>query len=326
VVAMNLASAPLSAQGSIAEFREVHMGMEVRIAIASAEPSGRPARERAARAAFARIATLDSVLSDWFVGSELRTLHRAPMRTWIPVSPALAQVLALALTVARDSDGAFDPTVGPLTTLWRDAQRKGRPIADSARAVAMRRVGYRFVEIDTVRRRVRFARDSMQLDLGAIAKGWILDRALDELRAHGVDAALVEAGGDLTAFGAPPGTRGWRIAIPREGGDTVVVLTRGALSTSGPGEQSIARVDGTRESHVFMPRSGRGLTNSRTVTVVGASAAITDALATAITLLPARQSASLAMRYGVQVIPHQPIEHEEPESWASARVAAMHRQ
>ncbi len=284
------------------------MGMEVRIAIATSDPSGHRSVELAAQRAYARIAALDSVLSDWFVGSELRSLSKSPARGWIPISPALGQVLALALNVAHASDGAFDPTVGPLTALWRDARRTGRPIAETARAVAMKRVGYRFVELDTGHQRVRFLRDSMQVDLGAIAKGWILDRALEELRGLGIAAALIEAGGDLTVYGAPPGTLGWRIAIPREQGDTVVVLTHGAVSTSGSGEQSIARADGTRESHVFTPRSGQGLRNGRTITVVGATAAVTDALATTLTVVPAKQAASLAARYRVEVIPRQPFE------------------
>ncbi len=301
VVAVNLAAVALSAQGAPTEFREVHLGLEVRIAISDTGPTA----ERAARAAYERIAALDEVLSDWRASSEVRRLQTYGVGTWIPVSHALGQVLALALDVAHASDGAFDPTVGPLTALWREAQRTGRPIPDAARAAATTRVGYRFVELDTVNRRLRFLRDSMRLDLGAVAKGWIIDRALDELRRRRITAALIEAGGDLAVYGAPAGTRGWRISIPREQGDTVLVLTHGAVSTSGPTEQSIARADGARESHVFMPQTGHGLTNGRTVTVIGASAAITDALATTLTLVSSEHMASLATRYGVTVIRDQ---------------------
>ncbi len=301
MVAVNLAAVDLSAQGAPAEFREVHLGMEVRIALSANGPAG----SRAARAAFERIAALDDALSDWRASSEVRRLQTHPVGTWISVSPALAQVLALALDVARASNGAFDPTVGPLTALWRESQRTGQPIPEAARAAATKRVGYRFVELDTVARRVRFLRDSMRLDLGAIAKGWIIDRALDEVRRMGIDAALIEAGGDLAVYGAPAGTRGWRISVEREGVDTVLVLTHGAVSTSGPTEQWIARADGARESHVFMPQTGHGLTNGRIMTVIGASAAITDALATTLTLVPSEHVALLATRYGVTVIRSQ---------------------
>lgn len=288
--------------------------MEVRIAL-SVDAMDPPAAERAARAAFDRIAVLEDVLSDWRPGSELRRLSSHPAGTWIAVSAPLAEVLALALDVAHASDGEFDPTIGPLTALWREARRTGRPIADADREAASARVGHGLVELDADGRRVRFARDAMRLDLGAVAKGWILDQALAELRRAGVGAALVEAGGDLVLFGAPAGTHGWRIAVPRsleEGGDTVLVLTAGAVSSSGPGEQSIPRADGTRESHVMSARRSAGAGDERTITVVGDRAAVTDALATALTLVAPDAIAPLAARYGVRIIAGAGVRSRSP--------------
>ncbi len=314
LVAVNLASVGLLAQGAparqaaqaSAEFREVHMGMEVRLVVAQPGTSERALSERAARAAFDRVAQLESVLSDWRPTSELRRLSRQPAGEWVSVSPTLCAVLALALDVARASSGQFDPTVGPLTVLWREQQRTGTPVPDSVWAAARSRVGYRFVELDTVTHRVRLLRDSMRLDLGAIAKGWILDAALADVRRVGVSAALIEAGGDIALFGAPVGTaanaRGWRVAVPGAGPDSVLVLTAGAVSTSGPSMQWNARRDGARESHVIDPRTGHGAVDGRSITVVGPSAAITDALATALTLVPAPQMAALAARYGVRIV------------------------
>ncbi len=303
ILAVNLLPRGAPAQGEPAEYREVHLGVEVRIVLTAEDATAHRVRnEQAARAAFDRIAALESVLSDWRATSEVRRLEVHPRGTWIAVSPALCQVLALALDVARESHGAFDPTVGPLTTLWREAQRTGRPIPDSARASAMTRVGHELVELDTVRHRVRFARDSMRLDLGAIAKGWIIDQALAELKQRRVPAALIAAGGDIALYGAPAGTAGWRINVPRAQGDTVLVLTEGAVSTSGPSEQSLIHADGARESHVIVPRSGRGATDGRAVTVIGASAAITDALATALSLVPPDAAGALALRYGVRIV------------------------
>lgn len=313
-VAVNLASVGLLAQGAPArqaaqqpaEFREVHMGMEVRLVVAGPGASDRARTERAARAAFDRVAELEAVLSDWRPTSELRRLSRQPAGAWVSVSPALCAVLALALDVARATDGQFDPTIGPLTVLWREVQRTGKPAPDSVWAAARARVGYRFVELDTMTHRVRLLRDSMRLDLGAIAKGWILDAALADVRRVGVSAALIEAGGDIALFGAPMGAsagpRGWRIAVPGAGPDSVLVLTAGAVSTSGPAEQSIPHRDGARESHVINPRTGHGAVDGRSITVVGPSAAITDALATALTLVPAPSMAALATRFGVRIV------------------------
>ena len=314
LVAVNLASVGLLAQGAperqaaqaSAEFREVHMGMEVRLVVAQPAASERALAERAARAAFDRVTELEAVLSDWRPTSELRRVSRQPTGEWVSVSPTLCAVLALALEVARATSGQFDPTVGPLTALWREEQRTGKSLPDSVWAAARARVGYQFVELDTVTYRVRMLRDSMRLDLGAIAKGWILDAALADVRRVGVSAALIEAGGDIALFGAPVGTaadsRGWRVAVPGAGPDSVLVLTAGAVSTSGPAMQWIPRRDGARESHVIDPRTGHGAVDGRSITVIGPSAALTDALATALTLVPAPQMAALAARYGVRIV------------------------
>lgn len=256
--------------------------------------------EQSARLAFDRIAALDGMLSDWRATSELRRLETATRDQLVNVSRELATVLALALEVARVTDGQFDPTVGPLTRLWRDAARTGVPITAFDREAARRRVDYRGIDVDVVRQRVRLRRDSMALDLGAIAKGFIIDEALATLQRAGVPAALVEAGGDLAVFGAPIGTAGWRVAVPRRVGDTVIVLRGGAISTSGDAAQRVVGADGTTESHVFAPRSGHGLSGGNTVTVVGSRAALTDAVATAMTLVAPDACRQLAARFGVE--------------------------
>jgi len=298
VCAVNLHPSCALAQGGAREFREVHLGMEVRIVIASPVPDAAAVAARA----FGRVEELEAILSDWRPTSELRALERARPGQWVPVSTPLRDVLALALDVARATDGAFDPTVGPLTALWREAQRTGVPVADSARASARRRVGYAFVELDSARSRVRFARAGVRLDLGAVAKGWILDDVLARLRGEGVTDALVEAGGDLVVTGAPPGADGWRVAVPRAGGDTVLVLRSGAVSTSGPDAQRIGGADGAPESHVFDARTGRGSSAPGSITVVGARAAVSDALATALSVVRSDLRAGLAERYGVRII------------------------
>lgn len=251
--------------------------------------------QRAAAAGFDRIAALEDVLSDWRAGSEVRRLEQHAVGHWMPISAPLRDVLALALEVARATDGAFDPTIGPLTTLWREAKRTGRPATDTDVTIARQRVGYRFVELDSAGSRLRLLREGMRFDLGAIAKGWILDDALATVQADGIRHALVEAGGDLVVQGAPPGAPGWRIEVA----DTVLTLSTGAVSTSGPSVQWALGVDGRRESHVMDVTTGRGLTADREVVVVGPRAAITDALATALTLVPDSSGRALATRYGV---------------------------
>lgn len=273
---------PLPAQEARFEFAQVHMGMEVRLVLFVADSS---VARSAAATAFDRIRKLEDTMSDYRDESEVRRLARQP-GVWVPVSPDLFTVLADALRLARLSDGAFDPTVGPVVALWRAARRTGRlPSADSL-AAARARVGWRLVELDSLRRCVRLGRPGMLLDLGGIAKGYILDQALLALREQGVSRALLVAGGDIVAGDPPPGQEGWRIettgageAMKRQAGS----LANRALSTSGDSEQFVI-IDGVRYSHVVDPRTGLALTNSRRAYVIAGKGVVADGLATAVTV------------------------------------------
>lgn len=286
------------AQGGVHEFRQVHLGMEVRIAIAHRDSR---LAERMADTGFARIAALEAILSDWRPTSELRRLELVPAGVWVPISAPLRDVMALALAVARASDGAFDPTVGPLTALWREAERTGRPIADSARAAARARTGFARVELDSADLRLRSDIAHLRLDLGAIAKGWILDQVIAALR-DSVEGVLIEAGGDIVVAGRPTDAPGWRVAVRTTGGDSVLVLTDGAVSTSGPTAQRIRDGAGEPEGHVMDPRTGRGARSAPSLTVQARTGAVSDALATALTLVPNEKRAALAARFGVSII------------------------
>jgi thiamine biosynthesis lipoprotein len=259
------------------------MGLPVRIVLHAADEAQARA---AARAAFARIATLDAMLSDYRPDSELRQLN-ARAGQWTVVSAELFEVLVKAVEIARASDGAFDPTVGPLVALWRESRRTGRLPEREAVGSAGALTGWRHLAFDRPRRAVRLALPGMQLDLGGIAKGYILQDALRILRARGVASALLESGGDVVVGDAPPGRAGWQI----DSGDSDAAfqararrLTMGALATSGPTAQFI-EINGVRYSHVIDPRTGLGVTNHVVARVIAQDAATADALATALTVV-----------------------------------------
>ena len=265
------------------EFTQVHMGLPVRILLHAPE-EGRA--RTAAAVAFERIAALDAMMSDYRPDSELRRLEGSA-RQWTPVSPDLLEVLTTAVSVARATDGAFDPTVGPLVALWREARRTGKRPAPAALEAARALVGWRHIEIDRATGAVRLDKEGMRLDLGGIAKGYILQQALRAMRMKGSGRVLIESGGDIVVGSGPPGLQGWRVDAP--GADDTFrrrasQLTNAALATSGPGEQFV-EIDGTRYSHIVDPRTGLGMTNQVTARVIARDAAVADALATALTVV-----------------------------------------
>jgi thiamine biosynthesis lipoprotein len=282
------------------EFSQVHMGMPVRLVLHAA--SADTAR-RGAEAAFDRIAALDRMMSDYRDDSELRQLDRRPLE-WIPASEELFAVLAQAVEISEATGGAFDPTVAPLVALWRETRTSGRMPERSRLEAARALVGWRHIGLDRSRRAVRLARYGMRLDLGGIAKGYILQAARSTLRTHGIVCALLEAGGDIVVGDPPPGRPGWRIDGPSASPafrDRAAELRNAALATSGPTAQFV-EIDGVKYSHVIDPRTGVGVTNHVVARVIAEDAATADALATALTVVGPDGADAIVRRFpGVQV-------------------------
>ncbi len=262
------------------------MGMEVRMVMEA--PDEATAR-RAGTAAFATIAGLDARLSDYRDSSDLRAIERAAPRA-IEVHPDVFVVLSRAVEVARASDGAFDPTIAPLVALWRQSRASGRLPSEVELAAARALVGWVRLELDPHSSVVRLPLAGMRLDLGGIAKGYILQRALDTLREHGVTVAMINAGGDIVAGDPPRRSGGWRIVleVPCSTGAAFPDIRNAAFATSGATKQFV-EIDGVRYSHVVDPRTGLGLTTHQTVHVRAPDGATADAWATALSVIgPAR--------------------------------------
>lgn len=257
---------------------EPHMGTLVRLQVyATNEDQAR----NAFRAGFSRIAELDDALSDYKPGSEV---NRLPPHA----SPTLFRVLEAAQQLAEDTDGAFDVTIGRLTRLWRAARKEGQPPSSENVREALLHSGFRKLHLDPPTRGVRVDDPELKIDLGAIAKGYAADEALAAIGRAGVRRALVAVSGDLAFSEAPPGRAGWRI----DAGGVVEELANGAVSTSGAAEQHIGPY-----SHILDPRTGMGITDPITVTVVARRGIDADSLATAVSVLGEARGRKLIERH-----------------------------
>jgi thiamine biosynthesis lipoprotein len=283
--------APLSRFESV----EPHMGTLVRITLYA---PGEDEARAAFQAAFSRIRALDQVLSDYKPDSELNQLTNRPAGIPVPVSDDLFRVLSAAQALASATGGAFDVTQGPVIRLWRQARSAGRLPGEQALREAAARGGYRKLVIDPGTRTVTLAAGGMALDVGAIGKGYAASEALAVLRARGIGSALVAVSGDLAFGDAPPGSKGWRIAIHEQpaaeaqGVPAVLELTNAAVSTAGAAEQH-ADIAGYRYSHIVNPASGLGLTDDITVTVIARDGLEADGLDTAASVLGADRGMAL---------------------------------
>ncbi len=270
------------------QFEEPHMGTSCRVVLYAADST---TAHDAARAAFDRIAALDAMLSDYVSTSELSRLSRVAHAAPTPVSDDLWRVLVAAHEVSVQTEGAFDVTVGPFVRLWRRARRL-RAVPTSERlATARQQAGYDAVRFHSGQR-IELMREGMRLDVGGIAKGYVAEAALDAMRALGVARALVDAGGDVCVSDAPPGEIGWLVEIQPYGvaGEhrRGIRIENASVATSGDAYRFV-EIGGVRYSHIVDPRTGIGLTARRAAAVVAPSAALADALASALCVLGAEQ-------------------------------------
>ena len=235
--------------------------------------------DRLFQVATAEIDRIDSIMSHYSASSEVTHLNDRAADEAVRVSVDLGRVLKRSLFFAGRSAGAFDITVGALTGLWDIPAARSVPRAASVDS-ALALVG--FGHLGFADGEVRFAVDGLRLDLGAIAKGYAVDQAVDVLKRAGVGAGLIEAGGDLRYWGRKPDGRAWRFGIhhPREKHFIAVEdIGLEALATSGDYERFF-EVEGKRYHHILDPRTGTPAAGCVSATAWARSAMDADALAT----------------------------------------------
>jgi len=236
----------------------------------------------AAREALDAADDIESFLTVFRDDSEVTGLNRRAGREAVPASAPLFALVQRAAALHAATSGAFDITSTPLSRCWGFLRRDGRLPDDGEIASARELVGMGLVAVDEASRTIRFAREGVELNFGAIGKGYALDRMGALLRARGASRALLSAGSSsVLALGGRG--RGWPVDLrPQRASRRVgrLWLRNAAVGTSGAGEQFV-EIDGRRYGHVIDPRSGRPADGVLGASVVTRDAASADALSTA---------------------------------------------
>jgi FAD:protein FMN transferase len=234
---------------------------------------------------------LEAQLSLYRPDSELSGVNARAAVDPVVVEPRFFQLLQRITGLSAATEGAFDVTVAPLMRCWGFVGDTGRAPDPEALAEARRRVGMRHVELDPAARTIRFLQPGMSLDLGAVGKGYAVERAVELLREAGVTAALLHAGtSSIAALGAPPDADAWTVAIRHPVvPDTHLAVARlcdRALSVSAPHGKSFT-LDGRRYGHVIDPRTGSPVEGALLSALITDSPTDGDALSTALLTLGA---------------------------------------
>jgi thiamine biosynthesis lipoprotein len=235
--------------------------------------------------ALQEIVRLDAVMSNYKSDSELSDLNRTAHDHAQTVSSDLYRVIEESLQYSRLTGGKFDVTVGPLVDRWK-AVMNGEPAPSLEEQEKLRAcVGYQKIELISPDR-IKFHSSCLRIDLGAIGKGYAVDRAAEILRSHGIKNALIDAGGSTWyGMGSPPEQNGWlvRLRDPSESVDPQVILHDNSVSTS---EQTPPSELGNESTgHIIDPVQGSPLKTRYALSAIAKSGTASDGLSTSLLLV-----------------------------------------
>lgn len=265
----------------------------------------------AMEAAFSEVEKLDNLLSKFKPGSEVSKINKNAANNPVKVSAATFEVIKKSIDFSKETQGAFDITVGPLMKLWGFVDKKPHLPSKEEITKALKYVGYQGVELSEKNNTVEFKVQGMEIDLGGIAKGYAVDRALEVLKVNKIKTALVDIGGNLGFVGTP--TRGyWAVGIrdPKNPDkiSKALKVVKGGVATSGNYENYL-EINGKKFSHIIDPRTGYPVdvnySGQISVTVGAPTATQADVFSTAAFVLGEERCRELFKNKPVTIIYHQ---------------------
>ncbi len=263
--------------------------------------------EKCVAAAMKEIRRVDELMSDFKSDSDIGRANVKAAQDPVQVSEWTFEVLQRSVEFSKLTGGAFDVTVGPLVDLFRTSKKTGIAPTEEQIAAAKTKVGFEKLELDEQNRTVRFAVEGMRLDLGAIAKGYAVDKAFEAVQRCGAIGAMVDIGGNIRCFGSPPkGRDHWLIgvqdpnsAVEGVGGGRLVFtlkIDNASMATSGDYQQ-FALIKGKRYSHILDPHTGGSAEGLSSVTIITSNATDADALSTSVTVMGPQKGLALLQKF-----------------------------
>ena len=288
----------LQAQTRKFSYSEMKMGSAFNLIIVSADSNK---ANHLARKSYELVDSLNHIFSNYDSSSELSKINASAGLLPYKMSTAMLDLVQKSQYAYIQSKGAYDISIGPLSSLWRNA-RKAKLFPEASTVLATKKlVGLNQVKINKRLGTIFLPNANMQLDFGGIAKGYIAQWVINFLKANGIQQALVDAGGDIVMSGPPLNQKGWLIGVNLpETTDQLLnkklQLSNCSVATSGDVYQFI-EYKGVKYSHIINPLTGYGVTNLRNVTIVAKTGATADWLATACSILPIKEAKQLAISH-----------------------------
>jgi len=298
-IALLVFSTPLlQAQTRKFSYSEMKMGSPFNLIIVSTDSNK---AKHLAQKSYELVDSLSHIFSNYDSSSELSKINASAGLLPYKMSTAMLDLVQKSQYAYIQSKGAYDISIGPLSSLWRNA-RKAKLFPEASTVLATKKlVDFAQIKINKRLGTIFLPVSGMQLDFGGIAKGYIAGWVINYLKANGIQQALADAGGDIVMSGAPLNQKGWLIGVnlPETTDELLnkkLQISNCSVATSGDVFQFI-EYKGIKYSHIINPLTGYGVTNLRNVTIIAKTGATADWLATACSILPIQEAKQLAISH-----------------------------
>lgn len=311
-------------------FRESRLAMDTICTITVVSSSERQAKE-AINAGFAEIKRLEDLLNFFSEQSEVTAINKSSGDKPVKVSEETEDIVEKAIKISEYTNGAFDPTIGPLMRPWgfsglRDATQKtpGIPQTEKIKKI-LPLIDYKKIKVNNITSEIFLEKKGMELDLGGIVKGYTADRVVRVIKAKGIKSALVSIAGDIKGFGLKPDAEPWKVGIqnprpednPPESPNTPLwkrgvrgdfedifaslLLKDKAISTSGDYQRFFIK-DGRRYHHILNPKTGFPADRVVSASVIAPDGYMADGISTGIFVLGPEKGIKLLKSLGLSGI------------------------
>jgi len=253
--------------------------------------------------AFEKIYKIEKLMNRYDANSQLSKVNQLAAKEPVKIDKDLFDILQRSVEYSKKTDGAFDITVAPLVDLWKRCVEANSAPADEQLDYIKEAIGYDKLLLDVNNFSVQFAAEKMKLDMGAIAKGFAIDLAIEKMKSSGALGGLVDIGGDIGCFGTTEKKGKWVVGVQNpaktnEENIAKLSLVDMAVATSGD-YRRFYKIGNQYFSHIFNPLTEKSVEGLSSVTVIAENAAAADALATAVSVLGEKK--------GLEVIEKRPM-------------------
>lgn len=246
------------------------------------------------------VTRIENLISEWIPDSQISEVNRNAGIQPVKVDREVFELTRRAIGYSEMSEGAFDISIAAMDQLWRyDGSMTEVPTGETIQK-SIEKVGYRHIILDSLNSTIFLRNPGMKIGFGSIGKGYAADRGRELMKLRGIEGGIVNASGDLSAWGNPPGKKSWKIGVAHPARPYKVIrkirLRNGSAATSGS-YQKFAEIDGRRYSHIIDPRTGYPATDLTSVTITGPSAEFANALSTSVMVLGVEKGRKLLRQF-----------------------------